>query len=209
MKKITKKLLKNKILSEDVAVLAVYLTDGHKKPVDTEDIAIKANELAPGRFNWRKYPDQINLDLVRANLKNSSKQYKGNNRIFLAGSGKEGWTLTTQGLEWVKKNKNKWLASDLSLEPDKVRTASIDISRLNREKNRIKSSKAWKLWSTGYGDKISAIEAGTALRADAYVTGRMLDLKINRFKEMFEKDEEIIGFLDANVKILKLGKNDE
>lgn len=209
MKKKSKKLLKNKILSEDVVVFVAYLIDGHKKPVDTEDIAIKANELAPGRFNWRKYPDQINLDLVRANLKNNAKQYKGNNRTFLAGSGKEGWTLTTQGLEWVNKNKKEWLVSDLSLEPDKVRTVSIDHNRMNREQNRIKSSNAWKLWSTGDVEKINTIEARAAIRLDIYVTGRMFDLKINRLKEMFENDGEIIAFLDVVIKILKLEIIDE
>ena len=40
----------------------MYLLGGETRRVDTEDIAVKANELAPGRFAWKKYPDQINLE---------------------------------------------------------------------------------------------------------------------------------------------------
>jgi hypothetical protein len=54
--------------NHELVVLATYLAGGAKAVSDTEDIAVKANELAPGRFTWRKYADQINIDTVRKRL---------------------------------------------------------------------------------------------------------------------------------------------
>jgi hypothetical protein len=54
--------------NHELVTLAVYLLGGDSKPIDTEDVAIKTNELAPRRFTWRKYPDQINIDTVRKRL---------------------------------------------------------------------------------------------------------------------------------------------
>jgi len=39
--------------NREIVTLAVYLLGGDAHWVDTEDIAKKANELAPGRFTWR------------------------------------------------------------------------------------------------------------------------------------------------------------
>lgn len=44
--------------NHEIVTLAVYLLGGERQRVDTEDIAVKANELASGRFTWRKYPDR-------------------------------------------------------------------------------------------------------------------------------------------------------
>ena len=59
---------KTTIANDKIVVLAAYLAGGAQRLVDTEDIAIKANDLAPGRFSWRKYPDQINIESVRKRL---------------------------------------------------------------------------------------------------------------------------------------------
>ena len=56
------------LANHEVVTLAAYLLGGDTQKVDTEDIAVKANELAPGRFTWRKYHDQINIDTVRKRL---------------------------------------------------------------------------------------------------------------------------------------------
>ena len=48
----------------EMVTLAVYRLGGAQRAVDTEDVAVEAHKLAPGRFSWRKYPDQINLELI-------------------------------------------------------------------------------------------------------------------------------------------------
>ena len=67
MKKATAKTKKG-LSNHEIVTLAVYLLGGDTQYVDTEDAAVKANELAPGRFTWRKYRDQINIENVRTFL---------------------------------------------------------------------------------------------------------------------------------------------
>jgi len=52
------------LANHEIVTIAVFLLGGESHAVDTEDIAVKANEIAPGRFSWRKYPDQINIETV-------------------------------------------------------------------------------------------------------------------------------------------------
>jgi hypothetical protein len=70
----------------EIVTIAVYLLGGDSKYVDTEDIAFKANELAPGRFTWRKYPEQINIDNIRKRLSDAKSENKGG---YLLGSFKK------------------------------------------------------------------------------------------------------------------------
>ena len=51
------------LTNHEVVLLAVYLLGRETSPTDTEDIAVKADELAPGAFKWRKYPAQINMEM--------------------------------------------------------------------------------------------------------------------------------------------------
>ena len=61
----------------------------------------EANELAPGRFTWRKYKDQINLEVVRVYLSDAKKKAKG---AYLIGSGNSGWTLSEAGLAFAREH---------------------------------------------------------------------------------------------------------
>jgi hypothetical protein len=64
----------NGLSNHEIVTLAVYLLGGDTQYLDTEDIAVKANEIAPGRFTWRKYSDQINIENVRAFLSDAKKE---------------------------------------------------------------------------------------------------------------------------------------
>jgi hypothetical protein len=66
--------------NHEIVTLAVYLLGGGTHHIDTEDIAIRANALAPGRFTWRKYPGQINIENVRTFLSDAKKP-KNNNGV--------------------------------------------------------------------------------------------------------------------------------
>src|SRR5262245_41135171 len=90
---------KKALANHELLTVAVYLLKGESQRVDTEDVAVKANKLAPGRYTWRKYPDQINLELIRVYLSDAKKKEKGR---YLAGSGNSGWMLTRAGLEFAR-----------------------------------------------------------------------------------------------------------
>lgn len=112
MKKATAKTQKG-LSNHEIVTLAVYLLGGDTRYVDTEDAAVKANELAPGRFTWRKYRDQINIDTVRKRLWDAATAEKG---AYLAGSEKKGWMLTSAGLKFATKNIASLDSADLSKE---------------------------------------------------------------------------------------------
>src|SRR6266581_8340933 len=92
------------LANHEIVTLAVYLLGGDTQRVDTEDIAIKANELAPGRFTWRKYPNQINIDTVRKRLWDARKDEKGG---LVIGNEKDGWQLTENGVKFAKRTKRR------------------------------------------------------------------------------------------------------
>ena len=48
-----------KITSQRLAAVALLQLEGATRAVDTEDLAMKMAALAPDRFRWKKYPEQI------------------------------------------------------------------------------------------------------------------------------------------------------
>jgi len=70
-------MVENTFSNTEIVTIAVYLLGGASNYVDTEDIAVKVDELAPGRFTWRKYSDQINIDNVRKRLSDAKNPKKG------------------------------------------------------------------------------------------------------------------------------------
>src|SRR2546425_86850 len=85
--------------NHEIVTLAVYLIGGDTQYVDTEDVAFKSDEIAPGRFTWRKYPRQINIENVRTFLSDAKKQKNGG---YLRGAGKDGWLLTESGVAFAR-----------------------------------------------------------------------------------------------------------
>lgn len=83
-------------------LVLVFLDDlgGDERPVHIEDIAETAWQLVPARFSWpklQKYPD---LDAVDVTLRAAKK-----NEGLVAGSKREGWMLTPQGIERARERK--------------------------------------------------------------------------------------------------------
>lgn len=201
MKKIVKKHLTLDLPQPYIVTMAVYLLDGARKPADIEDVAMKCHELAPGRFSWRKYPEQINLDYVRREL---SRAKTDEFHSLIKGSMTEGWTLTPAGLDWASKNAEAVSATNLGKEHSTARTASSDDARKERELTRLQTTDAWRRWEAGNTD-FSASEAKEVFRIDSYARGRMRDLKINRLELLFDNSPEIVDFLNAVRKAIESG----
>lgn len=204
MKKNVKKDLTIDLPQPFIVTMAVYLLDGGRQPADIEDVAMKCHELAPGRFSWRKYPEQINLDYVRRELSRAKNAEFG---ALIKGSMTDGWTLTPAGLEWASKNREAVEAIDLHKTHSVSRTKSGDDAKRDRERARINSTIAWKRWESGNAD-VSVAQAQEVFRIDSYATGRMRDLKINRLELLFDGDEKVSEFLSAVCTVLdKDGEN--
>lgn len=186
----------------NLVVIALYLLDGDRKAVDTEDVAIKAYELAPSRFSWKKHPDQINLELVRVSLSDAKKPEKGS---LVGGSGKTGWTLTPAGLEWAGSQAERVLSEDLSQRRQDGRGGSIDEQRWRREHDRIVASRAWIEWSSG-NLEVGVRDAESVFRIDSYAVGTMRSLKVTRLKSLFAGNDEVLRFLTRMAEIIDNGE---
>jgi hypothetical protein len=172
------------LTNHEVVLLAVYLLGGETSPIDTEDIAVKANELAPGAFTWRKYVEQINLEIVRVILSNLKRAEDGN---FLVGKGKDGWMLTERGLQFAK-----------SFADNSSRASGSKTPLSQKEKNWRKSEKvrmlattAFEKISSGQSDSVTEQEAESFFRLDSYVTGKAREQKLLRAKNVFGDDPDL------------------
>ena len=172
------------LANHEIVTLAVYLLGGQARRVDTEDIAVKASELAAGRFTWRKYPDQINIDAVRKRLWDAAKPEKGG---YLQGTEREGWVLTPAGLRFANTNRTILQTAGLERKPQ----SSKERNWQRRERERMLSSEAFAKFIAGTQDAISGQEAESFFRVDAYVTGGAREEKILRAKNAFGDDPDL------------------
>jgi hypothetical protein len=183
-----------------VVTLAVFLEGGDHKAVDTEDVAIRANQLAPGRFSWRKHPEQINLELVRVYLSDAKSTEKGG---LVVGSGRTGWSLTPAGLQWARLASKSLTGRDLSRSRDEGGGGSVDERRWRRERARVLATTAWQRWASGSRTEIGVKEAAEVFRIDSYAEGRMRTMKITRLRSLLADDADLLSFLDGIAEILE------
>lgn len=203
MKKVTPQLLTKSAEPKqfEVAVAAIYLLGGAERSIDTEDAAVKCYQLAPTLFSWQKHKDQINLELVRVVLSNAKKPQNG---ALLSGSGREGWRLTTRGLDWASKEGQRVIKAMSTGIKTQSKAGSVDAVRRQRERDRLLESEAWYEWSAS-GD-VSVRAARAFFRSDENTSNKMLQIKVARLRAMFADDAKLTEFLrDATKVILKDG----
>lgn len=184
------------LTNHEVVLLAVYLLGGETSPIDTEDIAVKADKLAPNAFTWRKHSDQINIEIVRVILSNLKRTEDGN---LLVGKGKDGWMLTERGLRLAKSfSDNSSRASG-----SKAPLSQKEKNWRRSEKARMLATTAYEKISSGQADKVTEQEAEAFFRLDSYVTGKTREQKLLRAKNVFGDDRdlgEVIRTLENKVR---------
>jgi hypothetical protein len=175
--------------NHEVVVLAAYLAGAQKAVADTEDIAVKANELAPGRFTWRKYKDQINIETVRKRLWDATKQDKG---AYLIGSEKAGWRLTKAGFDFARRGVKKTNTQALG----KERKSREERASQARELRRMTLEDAFIKFAKGRAQEVTKGEAERFFRIDDYVTGKSRSAKIERFKIIASSNKRLSHAID-------------
>lgn len=170
--------------NHEIVTLAVYLLGGRSDHVDTEDVAIKSNAIAPGRFTWRKYRRQVNLELIRVYLSDAKKKEKG---AYLSGSGSEGWLLTEAGFRFCRRERKK-LKAVISARPV---MGSKEKRWRRSEKARLMASTTLAKFRDHGPDGVTNEEACAFFRIDDYVTGKVREDKLVRVLNSFGADQEI------------------
>ena len=152
----------------EIVVIAAFRVGAAVQHVDTEDIAVKANEIGPGQFTWKKYPDQINIDTV------SKRLWDGRARGYLVGSERDGWLLTEKGSAIARKYRR-------SLKVGRAIRLSLNERKWRRmEKARLLATEAHLKFKSGEMSSITSREAEGFFRIDAYVSKSARENKILR-----------------------------
>lgn len=165
----------------EAVTLALYALGGADAAADTEDIALRVGELAPGMFAWRKYPDLVDKELVRVALSDARLK-----KQWVVGShDRGGWLLTPTGKDFARSN-------EALLEGTKeVRRSGREDRQLERERVRLLSSPAFERHRAGDFAGITADEADAFFRINLYVEGQARERKIARIENRFGDDPEL------------------
>lgn len=181
-----------------VAVLALADLGGAERWVDTEDIAVRARELAPEAFSWRKYPDQIDLDGVRVALYDAAKPTYGK---LVEGSVRTGWSLSPAGVEWGRRNGRSVRRSLGTREPARRDEQRAETRKRALERGRIRRLVAWKAWSAGL--VVDRRQAAAVFRIDSETPGREVHLKLQRMIDLLGEDPELGQFVGEMARIVR------
>lgn len=184
---------KVRLTSRDLVVMTVYLLGGDEEAIDTEDVAKRVNELAPGRFTWVKYPDQINIELVRTYLSDAKKPKHG---ALLAGTGNTGWRLTAAGKTFAS-TKESEIEHPFRRER---KLSAAESAWVKRERARWISSDAFLKHASGQTAEVSTQEAENLFRLDEYIVDELRERKVNRLVNAFRDDPQLCAFVEAMAK---------
>jgi hypothetical protein len=168
----------------EIVTIAVFLLGGELARIDIEDIAMKSNEIAPGRFSWRKYPDQINIRAVQKRLFDAASPKYG---ALLIGTERAGWQLTERGATLVRERLPLLQGGALSREP----TNRLAEQQRRSEKTRMLASSAFSNWQAAGIEAVSQQDAETLFRIDDYVAGKARERKIERALNLFGSDPDL------------------
>ena len=144
-----------------LVAIAVALMGGDLDYVDTEDIAVKVDEMAPARFGWRKYPDRIDLDSVRVALRDAKKPKNGG---LLVGNNTDGWMLSPTGMKWIEALDLEHMQIQQPIQPRRDSIAA----NLEAERVRLRHSQAYRHFIEGQKDAITIQDFYQFARVNEY-----------------------------------------
>jgi len=167
----------------EIVTLALYLLGGEAASVDVEDAAIKADELAAGRFAWRKYPQRIDLKRVSTALFDARKEKNG---AYVFGSDRNGWMLTERGLAFAREHVASLEHIDVARRAQSPRERQWE----RNERARMLADETFARFESD-AKTIAVSEAEAFFRLDDYVVGRARERKLTRFLNIFGDDVQL------------------
>jgi hypothetical protein len=135
-----------RLTSRVAVLLALFDLGAAHRAADTEDVAMRAAEILPRSFRWKRYPEQIDLELVRLALKNCKMQAPP----LVDGGVSEGWQLTPAGMAVCA----SYRQTKGQLKPEFVRA--------------IRSSSAFRAWKRQGVTAVGREDLLTLLRVNDY-----------------------------------------
>jgi hypothetical protein len=160
-----------KITSQRLAAVALLQLEGATRAVDTEDLAMKMAALAPDRFRWKKYPEQINIEQVRMTVSVLLRA----DPPFATGGVRYGWMLTAAGIAWALQTPG--------MAPEPVHEALAQQAALLRQTD------AWAKFSRVAPEEITVYDARRFLRVDEYTSVRRRKERIQAVANIAAHDD--------------------
>lgn len=148
---------KTKLSNLQIVVVVVARLGGDTQSIHTEDVAIEASAIAPGRFTWRKYPERVDLELVRRSLAKVTEKQPP----LLVGNARRGWMLSKHGLRWIERNAKDIVALE------GYRRGSVS-DALEMERARLRETDVWRKYKSGLVDKLSLNDLYEFVRINEY-----------------------------------------
>jgi hypothetical protein len=195
--KTTKKSGGETLPQSDVVAIAAFLLGADTKRIDIEDIAVKAHELAPGIFTWKKYKDQIDRELIYKHLWDLTKPDKGE---YIAGAKNDGWMLTLAGTSFARKAVAKLKGLSPALKRKK------EEPWVKRERARMLGEPAHLKARTGGLSEITVGEAERFFRLDDYVVGEARERKIGQAENAFHDDPDLGSTIAKSAELVRSKK---
>jgi hypothetical protein len=163
----------------EAATLALYAEGGEQATVDTEDVAVRVEQVARGMFAWQKHRDRIDKELVRVAL--SDAKLKAG---YVVGSHAKGWMLTAKGLDFARRNAAR-------AGQEAAERARPDDRQWDRERARLMTTDAFARIRNGDERAVTPDEADAFFRLNVYVKGAARERKIARIENRFSEDGEL------------------
>lgn len=164
----------------EIVTIAVYNLGGVVNPIELEDVAIEAFDLAPRRFSWKKYHDRIDLRIVLYSVNDAIKPDVG----YLKGNSKYGYMLTEAGSQWVTKLQNQEIIAKSSR-----RLSTSDLA--DKEKTRLQRTQAFEKFINGKEDQINRIDYREFTRISDNFPKHLQEQRLAKIQNTVDQDETL------------------
>lgn len=175
----------------DTIVVALADAGGSVRVLDTEDVAVAAFALAPTTFCWRKYTEQIDLEMVRTALRHAGERHDPR----VTGSVVTGWSLTPEGVAWVAAHGAALRSAVGASAPANSSAVRKENLAARRDGERLRASPAYARYRAGV--PLETSDAGWVFRIDLYTAVRERSMKVERLRAAVAYDAALLEFVNA------------
>lgn len=168
---------KNILSNQEIVTVSLYILGQGLKGFSCEEIATKADEIAPGRFRWKTNANMISDSVTWDALSNARKKNYLHEKT-------DNYFLTDEGINFAKENLNK-----LNFDQKKIRISSSDLEQINNIKARLIGSTAYK--KIQENKKITNKEYNNFFRINNYMSEKQKNEKIEKLINMFLIDKQL------------------
>ena len=186
--------MKKQLSNLEIVTLSLYiLSDGLGiKGFDVEQIATKADEIAPERFRWKSNPSMISDSNVWDSLSNARQK-----KYILEQTTK--YYLTEEGIKFSKIN----IKNIKKFDQSRSRLSRNDKEIIENIKMRLVNSSAYKKISNKEEKKLNMLDFHQFFRLSEYMDIKKKREKIQKLKNTFINDEEIKIIIDKVAELHK------